>query len=159
MAAEIDLKNFANAEELSVQTQGFELGVGVNAGIVAALGPRPDLNGYRMKAPGDPKIYLVDQGYRRWIPDPTTYNNLFRDWNGIVQDPLILDVPENIPIASGTVLARGSGTAPVYLVEPSGKRWIASPHTMDVYYFSWDRVYNVPPVLLTAIPNGPTISA
>jgi hypothetical protein len=157
MAAEIDLKSFADASEMRTDTEPFEMAIGIAP--AAAGAPRPDLDGYRMKGPGDPKIYLVDQGYRRWIPDPATYNNLFRDWNGIVQDPLIFDVPEGLQLASGTVLAKGSGTAPVYLVEPGSKRWIASPHNMDVYYFSWDRIYAVPPVLLSGIPNGPTISA
>lgn len=157
MAPEIDLKSFADVSQVRADTEAFETAVGVEA--AAAGAPRPDLDGYRLKAPGDPRIYLADQGFRRWIPDPTTYNNLFRDWNGIVQDPLIYDVPEGLQLASGTVLARGSGTAPVYLVEPGSKRWIASPHTMDVYYFSWDRIYVVPPVLLAGIPNGATISA
>jgi hypothetical protein len=157
MTTEINLKNFAAADEVRTDTEAFETAVGFKSDAVGA--PRPDLNGYRLKAPGNPKVYLVDQGYRRWIPDPTTYNNLFRDWNGIVQDPLIFDVPEGLQLASGTVLARGSGTAPVYLVEPGSKRWIVDPHTMDVYYFSWDRIYAIPPVLLAGIPNGPNISA
>jgi hypothetical protein len=157
MTQEIDLKSLADASEVQVKTQAFETALGVNAATAGTS--RPDLNGYRLKAPGDPKIFLVDQGYRRWIPDPATYNNLFRDWNGIVQDPLIYDVPEGLPIASGSVLARGSGTAPVYFVEPGSKRWIANPHTMDVYYFSWGMVYVIPPVLLAGIPDGPSISA
>jgi hypothetical protein len=157
MTTEMDLKHFAAVDELRIDTSAFETLVGVKADASGA--PRPDLNGYRLKGPGNPKIYLVDQGYRRWIPDPTTYNNLFRDWNGIVEDPLIYDVPEGLQFASGTVLARGSGTAPVYLVEPGSKRWIVDPHTMDVYYFSWDRIYNVPPVLLAGIANGPNIAA
>ena len=152
MAGEIDLKNFANVSQVHVDTESS-----VTATGAAAL--RPDLNGCRLKAPGDDKIYLVDQGVRRLIPDPTTYNNLFRDWNGIVQDPLILDIPEGRPVVSGSVLARVVGTEPVYLVEPGSKRWIASPHTMDVYYLSWDRVYVIPPELLAGIPDGPTISA
>jgi hypothetical protein len=157
MAPEINLKSFADVSQVRVDTEAFETGVGLAA--PAAGTPRPDLDGYRMKGPGDPKIYLVDQGYRRLIPDPTTYNNQFRDWNGIVSDPLIFDVPEGRQFASGTVLARGSGTPQVYLVEPGSARFIANPHTMDVYYFSWPRIYVVPEVLLLGIPSGPAISA
>ncbi len=59
----------------------------------------------------------------------------------------------------GTVLATGFESGPVYLVEPGTKRWIASPHTMDVYYFAWARIYRVPSVLFVGIPAGPIISA
>src|SRR5262249_26247406 len=46
--------------------------------------PRPDLNGLRVKLPNRPEIYLIDRGYRRWIPNPATYNNPLRHWNGII---------------------------------------------------------------------------
>ncbi len=70
MPQEINLKSFAAADQLRVETEPFELAVGIAAD---QLPPRPDLNGYRLKYPGAPEIYLVDQGYRRRVPDPTTY--------------------------------------------------------------------------------------
>ena len=49
--------------------------------------PYPELAGQRVQLPGHPEIYLVDDdGLRRWIPNPATYNNLFRDWNGVNVD-------------------------------------------------------------------------
>jgi hypothetical protein len=46
--------------------------------------PRMDLAGARIAASGNSAIYLVDDdGTARHIPDPTTYNRLFRDWNGV----------------------------------------------------------------------------
>jgi hypothetical protein len=157
MPREIDLNRYADPAALRVDTPALHVTVGVDPNAVSD--PRPELNGRRLKYPGRPQIYLVDQGYRRHIPDQATYNNLFRDWNGIVETELISDVPEGAPIASGTVLARGIGTTTVYFVEPGSKRWIFNPHTMDVYYFSWGRVYNVPLTLLLGIPDGPSISA
>ncbi len=100
----------------------------------------------------------MDQGYRRWIPNPATYNNLFRDWNGIREDTGVGDIPVGAPITDGAVLVRGLGTAPIYLVDAGAKRWIASPAAMDKYYFSWARVYQVPPILVWYIANGSTIS-
>jgi hypothetical protein len=132
--------------------------LGVQPMETAWASPRPDLNGLRVKLPNRPEIYLIDRGYRRWIPNPATYNNLFRDWNGIVTDISITDIPLSTQITSGAVLARGDGTAPVYLIDNGVKRWVTSPAAMDKYYFAWNRVYVVPPVLVNFIPNGASIS-
>jgi len=132
--------------------------LGVQPMETAWSSPRPDLNGLRVKLPNQPAIYLIDQGYRRWIPNPATYNNLFRDWNGIITDIGINDIPLATQITSGAILARGDGTAPVYLIDAGVKRWVTSPAAMDKYYFAWNRVYVVPPVLVNFIPNGPAIS-
>src|SRR4051794_37367351 len=61
-------------------------------------------------------VYLALNGQLCWIPDPTTYNNLFKDWNGIVvNDYLINNMPHGATLTSGAVLAQATGTAPVYL--------------------------------------------
>ena len=31
---------------------------------------RPDLNGLRVQQYGDPRVHLVDEGRKRWIPSP-----------------------------------------------------------------------------------------
>lgn len=122
-------------------------------------GPRPDLNGLRVKMPNRPEIYLIDRGYRRWVPNPMTYNNLFRDWNGIVVDINIDEIPLAPQITSGAVLVRAAGTAPVYLVDAGVKRWIVSPAMMDKYYFAWNRVYVLPAGSVDPIPVGPNIDS
>jgi len=121
--------------------------------------PRPDLNGLRVKMPNQPEIYLIDRGYRRWIPNPATFNNLFRDWNGIVVDINIDEIPLAPQITSGAVLVRAIGAAPVYLVDAGVKRWIVSPAMMDKYYFAWNRVYVLPAGSVDPIPVGPNIDS
>jgi hypothetical protein len=143
--------------ELEVKTEPMNLTVGMTAANFQA--PRLDLNGLRVKLPGRPEIYLIDQGYRRWIPNPATFNNLFRNWNGIVEEISITSIPQGQNISSGAVLARAYGTAPVYLVDRGLKRWITSPAAMDRYNFSWDRIYQVPNILLDSIPTGANIDA
>jgi hypothetical protein len=120
----------------------------------ATVQSRPDLAGLRVKAPNAAPIYLIDpEGYRRWIPDPTTYNNLFRDWNGVVVALDVASIPERPALSHGAVLVRGDGQAPVYLVSNGVKRWITSPAAMDKYYFSWDRIQVLPPVVVDSIPT------
>lgn len=133
------------------------MGVEPTADFWAA--PRPDLNGLRVKLPNRPEIYLIDRGYRRWIPNPATYNNLFRDWNGVVVDINIDEIPLGASITSGAILARADGFAPVYLIDQGMKRWITSPAIMDQYYFAWNRVYVLPPATINSIPSGPNIDS
>ncbi len=119
---------------------------------------RPDLDGLRVQLPGDTAIYLMDAGRKRHIPDPATYNNLFRDWNGIVQDTDITEIETGSPISSGAVLAQAYGDSAVYLIDAGQKRHIASPATMDRYYLAWNRIHHVAPSIVAAIPAGAQIA-
>ncbi len=72
----------ATAKDLEVRTPPLVVKLGATP---QAAVPRPDLSGLRLTAPNNPAVYVVDpQGFLRWIPDPPTYNNLFRDWGSVV---------------------------------------------------------------------------
>lgn len=131
----------------------------VSIGIAAeALGqPRTDLNGLRLKLPGDPTVYLIDAGYRRAIPDPGTYLNLFADWNGIYEDIDVPSIPLGPPITQGAVLAKATDQATVYLVDNGVKRGISSADRFNQYHFAWQRIVVIPPVVLAFIASGWTI--
>jgi len=145
----------AEPKELEVKTTFADITVGIEAKTM--LNPRPDLNGFRVKSPASPAIYLIDNGLRRWIPNPETYNNLFRDWSGIIIDINIDDIPLGSNISDGAILARPYHGNPVYLIDRRKKRWITSPAAMDKYHFAWNRIYEVPRILLDSIPTGPNI--
>jgi hypothetical protein len=151
----------ADPSELEVKTEAIPVSVGFAPtanGDKSRSGPRPDLNGVRCKFSNRPENYLIDQGYRRHIPDPPTYNNLFRGWDGVVVDNEIDEIPEARAIQSGAVLSKGHLTPHVYLIEYGQKRHVTSPAAMDKYYFAWNRIYVVPQVEVDAIPDGPAIS-
>ncbi|MFE3644776.1 hypothetical protein ACFXOM_28010 [Streptomyces sp. NPDC059169] len=119
---------------------------------------RPDLNGLRIKDISGPAIYLVLDGKRRHVPNPETYNNLFRDWNGIqhVVDAAAIDNGD--PLSDGAFLGKAPNAPEVYLVSNGVKRWITSPAAMDKYHFAWNRIASISPVALHAIPTGASIS-
>lgn len=161
------LTQIANARDLAVETVPVPVSIGYFpsshdsvAGLteVRASGPRPDLNGTRCKFSNRPHIYLIDNGYRRHIPDPTTYNNLFRDWEGVVVDNDIDEIPEARAIQSGAILAKGHATPQVYLIDQGQKRHIVSPDVMEKFHFAWGRIYVVPQILIDAIPTGQPIT-
>jgi hypothetical protein len=119
--------------------------------------PRPDLNGVRLKAPNNSAIYVVIDGYRRWIPDPGTYNNLFRNWDGILVVTNIPDIAVAEPLSSGAVLARATGSDPIYLISNGVKRHITSPSVMGKYNFDMNKVQNLPVTAINSISTGSRI--
>ena len=147
----------ADPKTFEVQTEPEALSIGV-AGAERRGETRPDLNGFRLANPANGMVFLVDRGYIRHIPNPPTYNNLFRSWDGIIVDINVVDIPRAPSITDGALLAKAVGHGPVYLVDRGQKRHVASPAVMDKYHFSWDRINNVPLILLDSMPDGPQIS-
>lgn len=141
------------------RTEPYNVSVGISPlPMTGGLGRRPDLNGIRVKSPAGPEVWLIVDGVRRWIPNPTTYNNLFRDWTGIVVDINAPQITQGDDLSDGAILAKGAASPHVYLVSNGSKRWITSPAVMDKYHFSWGRIYVVPEILLASIAPGPDIS-
>ncbi|MBV9597158.1 MAG: hypothetical protein JOZ87_09845 [Chloroflexi bacterium] len=130
-------------------------------GPTSAPSPRPraDLAGERIEAAGGTNIYLVDDdGTARHIPDPTTYNNLFRDWSGVqLVDPST--IASGPALTSGAYLAIAQETMrDVYLVSNGQKRHVASPTVMDKFWFNWNTIRPVPQSTLDALPTGPDLT-
>lgn len=118
---------------------------------------REDLNGLRVKLPGHPAIYLMDLGKKRHIPNPTVYNELFKDWGGIVEDINIDDIETGNPIPETAILFRCHDNPKVFLLDGNVKRHIVDESVLDRYYFNPD--IHVWPVPLNAIgfPDGTPI--
>jgi len=113
-------------------------------------------SGERMKSPGNPAVFLIDpEGYKRWIPNAATYNNLFVDWTGIIENTDVLSIYPGPPLSDGAFLAKASNSAAVYLVSNGQKRWLTSPAVMDKYHFNWGAINVLLPAHLEAIPTGP----
>ncbi|PSJ26899.1 hypothetical protein B7P34_20475 [Streptosporangium nondiastaticum] len=128
------------------------------SGAAELRGRHPELNGARVKGVNSPAIYLILDGKRRWIPNPATYNNLFRDWNGIQSVVDIGAIDDGGQLSDGAILAKSPSGPAVYLVSNGIKRWITSPAAMDKYYFDWNKIVNLSPVALDSIPTGASIS-
>ncbi|TGD57030.1 hypothetical protein [Flavobacterium humi] len=149
-------KNHVPVEEIEVKTTPMSLTVGISPDSLAI--PRPDLAGLRLTSLKGGPVYLVNpEGYLQMIPNPQTYNSLFRDWSNIIKADL-LNIATGSPITDGAVLAKADNSAAVYIVSNGVKRWINSAAAMDKYYFNWDAILTVPHVLVDFIPSGQTWS-
>jgi hypothetical protein len=147
----------ADPSTIASKTPGPFVFVGVDPQTSAA---RPDLSGLRLKLPNQLSIYVVDaEGFRRLIPNPTTYNNLFRGWDGVIVDIDVAEVSERVALIDGAVLMRGDQSAAFFILDrdESGvmvKRWITTPDMFDKYYFDWKKVVVVPQTVVDAVPTG-----
>lgn len=106
----------------------------------------------------DGKVYLLLDGKLRYIPDRETYNDLFKDWNGITEIERASAYPVGTPITSGAYIASGSPDGRVFLIVDGQKRWIITEHVFDRYAFNRTTVRALAPEKLAAIPEGAPIS-
>lgn len=119
--------------------------------------PHPELNGLLLQLPGNPKIYLVINGFRCWVPNPTTFNNLFVPGATVTPDVNIGVVSEGPALSDGAVLAKSTVADPVYLVSNGVKRWIPSQEIFSRYQFNGANIQLVAPVIMDSVPSGSNI--
>src|SRR6185503_18191514 len=109
--------------------------------------PAPKLNGYLLKHPEEPAIYLILNGLRCQLPNVETVNGLFVT-NRTVHEDFHLDlITKGNDIASGATLVKGDGGDPWYLL-PGGKvkMWIKDQDIFAQYQFR--AVTNVAQILV-----------
>jgi hypothetical protein len=117
--------------------------------------PRRDVAGRRLVSPGHPEIYLIDpDGYRRRIPNHTTYNRLFRNWSGIDDDAHLQEIALGLELTTGTILVRGDAADAIYLLDQGRKRLVPDAAVMDKYWFNWSRIFSVRQAVIDRIPPG-----
>ena len=137
---------------------GYSLAVyqGVPGGFVVSTPLPGQVEGARILQAGTPQIYLIDDTLsKRYIPDPPTYLNLFRDWNGIQEVADVSSIATGPAVTSGAYLAIAQETMQtVYLVDNGQKRGVTSPTVMDKFYFNWNQIRQVAQSTLDARPTG-----
>lgn len=110
------------------------------------------------------KVYVVENGLKRWIKTADIFNKLKYSWANIksVSEDLLSDTPLGRDITrdykypDGTLL-RGSGP-PVYLIEKGLKHWIPNPQIFAARAFKWQNVIQAEDKILNKIKKGDDIS-
>jgi hypothetical protein len=120
--------------------------------------PRPEFAGYKVRQRGTTPVYVIDRdGYRRLVPFPSTFINLFTD-SALTKDlevsDMVQDIAEGPALDDGAILIRGISSESIYLLDQGKKRFIAGQDVMDKYGFNKDCVVLVQQILINAIPTG-----
>ena len=118
--------------------------------------PAPELNGYLLKHPEKPAIYLILNGYRRQVPNVETLNGLFVTNRTVHEDFHIDLITKGDDIASGATLVKGDGSDPWYLLPGKVKMWIPNEQIFAQHQFR--AVTTIPQILVNGIPDGDKIA-
>ena len=113
-----------------------------------------------------PAVYWVDMidgaPALRWVPDPGTLNALFNPGAVRTVYQLALNWAAQThggpQIASGSLLVRGSGEAPIYFIDDDTARWITSPQAMAENNFNGSKVVVQSPNLIATLKPGPDVN-
>jgi len=106
--------------------------------------PKADL----IKGTG-PEVYVLENGVRRWISDPETFEYFHYKWTNIktISDALLVSYPQGDDLSKysdypeGTLL-KGSGPE-VYLIELGKRRWFPNPAIFEGNNFGWKYIYGI----------------
>ncbi|MDD1450626.1 hypothetical protein NHF48_005940 [Sphingomonas sp. H160509] len=114
-------------------------------------------DGLRVAAHTTSAIYLVMWGELHWIPDPATFNSLFKDWSGIINSDYIVDnMPKGLALAAGSFIAI-SGASPAWYFVTLGKK-LHIPDPATVNRFNFRSPISLPHLALDYIPTGPNVT-
>lgn len=147
----------ATAQLEFINQMPLDSSVSTNGPAAEATEPHPELAGCKVRVTGTTPIYVIDRkGYRRLIPFPLTFLNLFEDVSmlQVLVSTSIANISEGLPLDDGAVLLRGRGCERIYLLDRGKKRRITSRRIMDKYEFSEQSVVVAPQIIVEAIPDG-----
>lgn len=114
-------------------------------------------DGMRVSSSSGPEIYLAMWGALHYIPNPATFESVFRDWSGVVRNDYLVDtMPRSSSLSDGSFIASAAGARAQYFVTLRNKLWIPDPAT--VARFNFAPPVSLPPLALALIPTGPNVS-
>jgi surface antigen len=115
-------------------------------------------HGTLLRAIGTPGVYIMENGKRRLIPNPETFNAIGLNWNAINDIPSDdlnkFSEVEPLPSRKNGTLLRARGTAGVYLMESGKRRLIPNPETFNAMGLNGNAINDIAGGDLNNIPEG-----
>jgi surface antigen len=140
-----------------------------------APAPRSWPEGALLRAQGDNRVYVIESGRRRWIPDEATMRARGYSFGAVqeISRSALDAIPEGSPLprvqapppppsrqgpsyAQGSLL-RAQGDTKVYVIEGGQRHWVPDERTFQARGYSFASVREVPRQELMAIPEGSPI--
>ena len=116
---------------------------------------RTDLNGVRVRLPGNPPIYLIDEGVRRHIHNYQKYKDLFLDEADVVEDLNVNNIDLGSPLTADPGLYINASGTTLYFLDGDELREVRRNR---VYGFDRSAATVIPDDLMTWITGDlPTV--
>jgi len=108
---------------------------------------------------GQDKVYQMQSGKRRWIPDAETFNAMGLSWSDIkdfpVNDVDAVTIGSELPSRKdGTLLRSINGDGKVYQMQSGKRRWIPDPETFKAMGLSESDIKEFPIDDVNTVPSG-----
>lgn len=121
-------------------------------------------DGTLVKTSGNEKVYLIENGQKKWIVDSATFVSRGYKWSDILiisETELKIysegvNIKMDVAIADKTLI-KGAGPE-IYLIENSQRRWIKDEYTFSSYGFDWKQVVTLTNQELLQYAEGETLS-
>ena len=100
----------------------------------------PENNIYLFKYPDSPKVYLLENGGKRWIISEEVFNQKGYKWNDIQTIDISISYPDGKDIV---YLFKYPSSPKVYLLENNQKRWIINEYTFNQKNYDWNDIQTI----------------
>lgn len=121
-------------------------------------------HGDLIRAQGDTKIYLIQNGQRRVIVNEDVFRQMGFKMEDVkeLDTQTVMSLPEGPPLWSKEYIApypdgtliRLKGKVQTYVIRGGRKCYIPDPETFQAQGFQWDQVLEVDPTTFNKIPTG-----
>lgn len=123
------------------------------------------LDGTLIRAEGHEKVYVIEDGLKRWVTSLNVFNGMGYKWSnvwivtktGVDSHVSGDDLISSYYYPDGSLL-KGKGPK-VYLLEAGKKRWIPNPYIFNSKGFQWKDIIKVDDYTLRTISQGTDISS
>ncbi len=115
-------------------------------------------DGSLLSISGGGKVYQMQSGKRRWIPDAETFNAMGLDWSNIkyfpIEDVDTVPLGEELPSRKdGSLLSINTG-GKVYQMQSGKRRWIPDAETFNAMGLDWSNIKYFPIEDVNIVPLG-----
>src|SRR3989344_4013671 len=105
-----------------------------------------------LRATGDPKVYVIENGKRKWIKTAGEFNQKGYKWSEI-QDVSASEIVQYPDITVEVTLIRLVGDPKVYIVENGKRRWIKTAAEFIAAGYDWNQISVISADALAAYPE------
>jgi hypothetical protein len=150
------------------QESGFSSNIGSYSFLLSVKVIEPSIlkmypDGSLLRSVDGPKVYLIENGKKRWITSVAAFNSNGYRWEDVLQitDEELSLYPDGEDISGLNLRPNGSlikGSGPkVYLIENGKKRWITSAEVFTLKGYDWSKIILVPDSELDLYKDGEDI--